>query len=115
MEVLNNIWIAISTPNEGLVNILMTLATFVEAILLMFLYTSLLNIKSNRKQKLIYFSILIITSLISMYIIPNPFNIFFNYAVLFLIVKFIFKINNLENLLGVVLSALLFALIGVLI
>ena len=115
MEVLNNIWIAISTPNEGLINILMTLATFVEAILLMFLYTSLLNIKPNKKQKLIYFSILIVTSLISMYIIPNPFNIFFNYVVLFLIVKSIFKINNLENLLGVVLSALLFALIGVLI
>ena len=31
MEVLNNIWIAISTPNEGLVNILVSLATFIES------------------------------------------------------------------------------------
>ena len=78
MEVLNNIWIAISTPNEELVNILMTLATFVEAILIMFLFTSLLNIKPSKKQKITYIVIFIITSLISMYLIPNPFNTFFD-------------------------------------
>lgn len=115
MEVLNNIWVAISTPNEGIINILMTLATFVEAILIMVLFTSLLNIKPSRKQTITYISILIITSLISMYLLPNPFNVFSNYIVMFLIVKFIFKLSNLKSFLGVILSSLIFALIGILI
>lgn len=115
MEVLNNIWVAISTPNEGVINVLMTLATFVEAILIMLLFTSLLSIKPSKKQTITYTSIFIITSLISMYLLPNPFNVFSNYIVMFLIVKFIFKLSNLKSFLGVILSSLIFALIGILI
>ena len=37
MEVLNNIWIAISTPNEGLITILSILAGIVENYLTLFL------------------------------------------------------------------------------
>ena len=47
MEVLNNIWTAISTPNEGLVNIIVSLATFVENFLVMTLSLTILNIKAN--------------------------------------------------------------------
>lgn len=114
MEVLNNIWIAISTPNEGLINILMTLATFVEAILIMFLFTSLLNIKPSKKQKITYISISIVTSLISMYLIPNPFNVFFNNIVMFILFYTIFKFSILKSFLTMVLSIMIFALIGTL-
>ena len=38
MEVLNNIWTAISTPNEGLLNILLVPASIVENLLIMFLF-----------------------------------------------------------------------------
>ena len=112
MEVLNNIWIAISTPNEGLVNILMTLATFVEAILIMFLFTSLLNIKPSKKQKIAYIVIFIITSLISMYLIPNPFNTFFNYGAMFILLYTIFKFSILKSFITMVLSIMIFVLIG---
>ena len=112
MEVLNNIWIAISAPNEGLVNILMTLATFVEAILIMFLFTSLLNIKPSKKQKIAYIVIFIITSLISMYLIPNPFNTFFNYGAMFILLYTIFKFSILKSFITMVLSIMIFVLIG---
>ena len=112
MEVLNNIWIAISTPNEGLINILMTLATFVEAILIMFLFTSLLNIKPSKKQKIAYIVIFIITSLISMYLIPNPFNTFFNYVAMFILLYTIFKFSILKSFITMVLSIMIFVLIG---
>ena len=114
MEVLNNIWIAISTPNEGLINILMTLATFVEAILIMFIFNSLLNIKPSKKQKITYISISIVTSLISMYLIPNPFNVFFNNIVMFILFYTIFKFSILKSFLTMVLSIMIFALIGTL-
>lgn len=115
MEVLNNIWIAISTPNEGLVNILIIPLFLLENYLTLFLFTSILNIYSNKKNKLTYILIMSIISIINLFFIPNPFNIFVNYTVMFFIIKFIFKINNLKNLLGIVLSALIFALIGILI
>ena len=79
MEVLNNIWTAISTPNEGLVNIIVSLATFVENFLVMTLSLTILNIKANLKQKLTYVLTMSIISIISLNFIPSPFNIFFNY------------------------------------
>ena len=115
MEVLNNIWIAISTPNEGLLSILTIPFTIIEAILTAYLLKCILNISSTTKQSIIYISIISITSLISMYTIPNPFNIFVNYVIMFFVIKLIFRITNLKILLGIVLSALIFALIGILI
>lgn len=115
MEVLNNIWIAISTPNEGLVNILMTLATFVEAFIIMFLSTTLSNISSTKNQKNMYLTIFIITSLISMYVIPNPFNIIFNYIVMFILFYTIFKCSILKSLLSMLVAIIIFALVGTLI
>ena len=115
MEVLNNIWIAISTPNEGLVNILMTIATFIEAILTMFLALSLLNINCKIKQKITYTVLFAFISLISSSIIPSPFNILINYFIMTLLIYYIFKISFLKSLLGTIFSALAFGLIGFLI
>ena len=115
MEVLNNIWIAISTPNEELITILSILAGIVENYLTLFLFMSILNISSNRKNKLIYVSIMTIISVINLFFVPNPFNIFLNYIVMFIVIKLIFKVDNFKNFIGIVLSALIFALIGMLI
>ena len=115
MEVLNNIWIAISTPNEGLINILMTLATFVEAILTMFLALSLLDINCKAKEKIIYTILFALISLIFSSIIPSPFNILINYLVMTLLIYYIFKISFMKSLLSTIFSALAFGLIGFLI
>ena len=79
MEVLNNIWTAISTPNEGLVNIVVSLITFIEYFLVMTLFLTILNIKATIKQKTLYVISISIISIISMNILPSPINIFFNY------------------------------------
>ena len=76
MELLNNIWIAISTPNENLVNIMVSLATFVENFLVMNLFLSILNIQANLKQKTLYVLIMSVISIITLNILPNPINIF---------------------------------------
>lgn len=115
MEFLNNIWMAISTPNEELVNIIVSLATFVEYFLTMILFLSILNIKASKKQKTTYVITMSITSIISLNFIPNPFNIFFNYLIMFLLTHFIFKINFLKSLLTIIISTLALALISTLI
>ena len=43
MEVLNNIWTAISTPNEGFIDIIAIPATLLENILIMYLFLNILN------------------------------------------------------------------------
>lgn len=115
MEVLNNIWTAISTPNERLLNLFSIPFTIIEAILIMSLYISLLNIKASKKQKFIYICFFTATSLFSMYIIPNPFNIFFNYFIMFILACIIFKFSIIKSLLAMVLSIIIFALVGTLI
>ena len=75
MEVLNNIWIAISTPNEGLITILSILAGIVENYLTLFLFMSILNISSNRKNKLIYVSIMTIISVFNLFFLCMLFQI----------------------------------------
>lgn len=112
MKVLNNIWIAISTPNEGLVNILVSLATFVENYLVMSLFISILNIKASIKQKSSYVLSMSIISIISMHLISNPFNIFFNYLLMIILAKIIFKLTLIKSILSTISSSVFFALVG---
>ena len=54
MEILQTIWTALTTPNEGLINIISIPLAFLDIYIGMLLFTTLLNIKSTRKQKIIY-------------------------------------------------------------
>lgn len=55
MEFLNNIWTAISTPNELLVNICIAfLILLLEAPLTFYLISNVFNIKFNKKQQFTY-------------------------------------------------------------
>jgi len=49
MEIFQTIWTALTTPNETLVAILSFPIYFVEAIVNMLLFTTILNIKTTRK------------------------------------------------------------------
>lgn len=57
MEFLNNIWIALTTPNAQLIDIISIPLTMLELYLTMELFISLLNIDSTKKQKIIYLAI----------------------------------------------------------
>ena len=115
MEVLNNIWIAISTPNEGLISILAIPSTLLENLLIMYLFLSILGICASKKQKITYVVLMSFISLISMYIIPNPFNIIFNYIIMLILSYSIFKFSFLKSFIAIITSIIIFALIGTLI
>ena len=115
MEVLNNIWIAISTPNEGLISILAIPSTLLENLLIMYLFLSILGICASKKQKITYVVLMSCISLISMYIIPNPFNIIFNYIIMLILSYSIFKFSFLKSFIAIITSIIIFALIGTLI
>ena len=115
MEFLNNIWMAISTPNEGLVNIMVSLATFVENFLIMTLFLSILNITAKPKQKILYVTIMSVISIINLKLLPSPINILLNYIITIILSCKLFKITILKSFLSNVISIIILALIGSLI
>lgn len=115
MEIFNNIWTAISTPNEGLVNILLIPMTIIENFLTMLLFLSIFNIPATKKQKITYVIITFIVGLFNIYIIPSPFNVLFTYLVLIILAHYNFKISFLKSSAAIIISAIIYTLIGILI
>lgn len=114
MEILNNLWMAISTPNEVLVNILLIPASVIENFLIMTIFMTLIKATSTKKRKLIYIIITTFISFISRYILKNPFNILFNYLIMILIACKVFNVNFSKTCIAMVFTALLFNILGAL-
>ncbi len=112
MDILNNIWIAISTPNEALVKVLLGFfAFFIEAPLSFSLINNIFSFTHSKKKKYIYIFLSGIIALLSMFILPEPFNIVFNYIMNFIFLYFIFKSNIIKNLIASLIPSIIFNLI----
>lgn len=112
MEILNNIWVALSTPNEGLLNVLSIPLYFVEAFLTMYLFLNVIGIDSTRKQRITYIISFPILGLLTMKLVPNPFNIYINYLVMFTLICIIFKSSILRKCLSLLIALVIFNLVG---
>ena len=115
MEILNNLWMALSTPNEGFINFLSLPCTFIENFLTMLLFLSIFNVKASIKQKIIYILLIPILGIFNFNIIPSPINIFLNYILMIIVAHYTFKISFLKSTISIILSAIIFALVGTLI
>lgn len=116
MEVLNNIWMAISTPNQQLVNILIVpLFAILESIVTMHFFIALLNINATKKPKIIYVSSMTILGIITYFYIHSPLNLLFTYVAMIFIIVMFFKASILKSTLASVSSGIIFALVGTLI
>ena len=54
MELLNNIWNALTTPNETLINIILLPSAIIETILTLMVFTTVFNLKPSTKQNIAY-------------------------------------------------------------
>ena len=114
MEFLNNIWTAISTPNETLINVLMIPCSIIENILVVYIAMYLLKIQMTKKQKILYITLASIEGLITLFFVPPPYNSFINYILAFIIFKFITKSSIIKCLLSIIIPTMAFTLIGTL-
>lgn len=114
MEFLNNIGVALSTPNEGLLNIIFIPGSLIENYLTLILFTSILNIKITTKNIVKYMLLISITSIINVFFIPNPFNIIINYFLIIILIYFIFKLSFFKSTIAIMISALIYNIIGAL-
>ena len=115
MEIFNEILTAISTPNEGLVNVLTVPACLVENFLIMSLSISISNISISKNQKLIYVLIMSVIAILANYFLISPINIILNYFIMILMANIIFKISFLKSCVSIVFSGILFNIIGALV
>lgn len=115
MEILNNIWIALSTENTELLNYVFFPLSFLETFLTLMLFINLLNVKCSTKQKVLYIVLICICSYLNNSFVPTPFNVIINYSILFGAIYFIFKQGFLKSLIGLFFTLIIFALINALI
>lgn len=113
MDILNSIWMAISTPNPELLTILsIPLLIFVEIPLALSLISNFFNISFSKKQKIIY---VIGTSIIAILVanfIGFPYNIVINYISSFIILFFVMHLNFILALIAPLFYNIVFNLVG---
>lgn len=112
MEILNNIWMALSTPNEGLIDIIAIPIFFIENYLGMLLFSCILDIKNTIKQKIIYVTLAGIGSIVSNKLLPIPYNTFINYIFIAILVYKLLHLNWLKSIFAAMLPPIVFSLLG---
>lgn len=115
MEMLNNIWIALSTENVEFVNFMMVPISFIEAHLILMLFMNSLNIPGTKNQKFIYIISSSVCTIINSFFVPEPFKLFLNYIIIYILIYIIFKQSPLKTLIALFLPMIVFALTNVLI
>lgn len=114
MEILNTIWTTLTTENEILTNIFSTILIVIEMILTMLLFTTLLEIGSNKKQKILYVIVLSLVGIMTNILVPKPFNTFVNVLVCPILIFFIFKTTVFKSIMAEILSYIIFIVVGTL-
>lgn len=99
METLQTIWNILTTENEQLTNILISPFLIIESYLYMLVFSTILNIKSNKKQRTLYVFSFGIIAIINILFIPYPYYTFVNVIACPLLVFIIFKLNILQSIL----------------
>lgn len=109
MEIFQNIWMALTTHNEGLIQILSIPLTIIEAIVSMLLFTTVLNMEATKKQKLTYILSMSVISILSN--TPMLYNVskFINAIMWPILVLVIFKTSILKAILSEVIPLIIIA------
>ena len=115
MEILQIIWNVLTTENEVLTKIFASFLMFIELTISMLLFTSILNISATKHQKVIYVLILSLIGILTLWIIPIPFNTFINLIACPILVYFIFKTNILKTILAEIIPYIIFVILGALV
>lgn len=98
MEIFNNLIQTLTTPNEELTNIICNPLIFIEMYVSMLLFTTILNIKTTRKQRIIYVVISSFWGLFSKLVIPAPYNTIINLFISPFLVYFLLNGNLLKSI-----------------
>ena len=112
MEILNNIWNALSTENEALIKIISVPCTFIEIYLTFRLFTAILKTEYTKKQLYVYVISVSLVSIITSIIIPEPYNVFINYAFIFILLLKYFQFSIIQSIAAIIFPFAIFGLVN---
>lgn len=115
MEILNNIWTVLNMPNEFNAQLITFPFAFIESYITTTLFLTIVDISTNKKNKILYVIISSLITVITGFFIPSPFNIIINYILYFIFIIVIFKTTILKALISIVSSVAIFGIISTLI
>ena len=104
MDILQTIWTAMTTQNELLVKILLIPLSYLDAFVVMLFFTSILNINSNIKNKLLYVLIYGSIGTIITFLVPVSYAVYINIVIWPLVIFFVLKTSILKALLAEIIS-----------
>lgn len=104
MNTLQTIWSALTVENEMLIKFIAIPLTYLDALVCMLFFTSILDIKTSKKRKVIYvFTYGTIANLIT-FIVPTSYSVFVNIILWPLMVFFILKTTLLKSILSEIIT-----------
>lgn len=104
MNTLQTIWSALTTPDEGLMKILFIPVNYIDSLVCMLFFTSVLNIETTRKRKIIYVITFGTIGNLVTFLVPTSYAVFVNIIVWPLMVFFILKASILKSILSEVVT-----------
>ncbi len=107
MNIFQTIWSALTTPNEVLTNILFIPLCFLDTFVCMQFFTTVLNIKSTTKQKVLYVIINGIIASINNLFIPSSYKVFINIILWPILVFIILKASPLKSIFAMAITLII--------
>ena len=104
MEIFQTIWTALTTENELLTNIIVLPIGFIESFINVLLFTTLLNLNIDKKDKTRYIIFISLFVYLSNIFIPNPVKSILNLLIIVLSIHFILHISILKSILCMIIS-----------
>lgn len=112
MNFLNQFLSFMLSPNSIFISIIGILFSFLEATITMLLFTTILNLCSNKSQKILYVFVFSFIAIFSKIFLPSPYNIIINIIACPVLVILIFKTTLLKSILSEIIPFVIFALAG---
>lgn len=105
-------WVTLIAKNSTIINNVQgILFSFIEAYILMLLFTTLFSIESNTKSKVSFIALFSILGYLSRFFIPDPYGTFINFILCPVLIMLLFKVNFLIAILSEIIPALLFSVV----
>lgn len=104
MEILQTIWTALSTPNEGLTSILISIIAIIEFWVTMLLYSTILNLSLTKKQKTLYLITLYVWSFLSNMLLDDSISSVLNIFIMPLSIMILFKLSFFKSVVAEIIA-----------
>ncbi len=100
MNTLQKIWSALIVPNESLIKFISIPLTYLDVCIGMLFFTSVLNIETTKKRKIIYVIVYGTVANLITFLVPTSYSVFVNIIIWPLMVFFILKATILKSILS---------------